>query len=113
MFLRRPMTRHVILRKTASNNSHVIRQQARVTAGPVCGFFHTEEYSDICLIVLMWFYFPPTISLFSPLKRFWIYFFGISQLMVINYKLFSCLSMRNPRISVNFSSTFVHVYKQS
>lgn len=47
MFLRRPMTRHVILRKTASNNSHVIRQQARVTAGPVCGFFHTEEYRDI------------------------------------------------------------------
>lgn len=46
MFLRRPMTRHVILRKTASNNSHVIRQQPRVTAGPVCGFFHTEEYSD-------------------------------------------------------------------
>lgn len=79
MFLRRPMTRHVILRKTASNNSHVIRQQARVTAGPVCGFLHTEEYSDICLIVLMWFYFPPTISLFSPLKRFWIYFFCISQ----------------------------------
>lgn len=48
MFLRRPMTRHVILRKTASNNSHVIRQQPHVTAGPVCGFFfHTEEYSDM------------------------------------------------------------------
>lgn len=110
MFLRRPMTRHVILRKTASNNSHVIRQQARVTAGPVCGFFHTEEYSDICLIVLMWFYFPPTISLFSPLKRFWIYFLHKS---VNGYQLLPCLSMRNPPISVNFSCTFVHVYKQS
>lgn len=79
MFLRSPMTRHVILRKTASNNSHVIRQQPHVTAGPVCGFFfHTEEYSDMSdssSVVL----FSPTISHFSPLKRFWNFFFFASN----------------------------------
>lgn len=79
MFLRRPMTRHVILRKTASNNSHVIRQQPHVTAGPVCGFFHTEEYSDICLIVLMWFYFPPHYFSFLTSKKILDFFFCISQ----------------------------------
>lgn len=81
MFLRRPMTRHVILRKTASNNSHVIRQQARVTAGPVCGFFHTEEYSDIqCMsdssyVVL----FSPHYFSFLTSKKILDFFFCISQ----------------------------------
>lgn len=71
MFLRRPMTRHVILRKTASNNSHVIRQQPHVTAGPVCGFFFIQRNTVICLIVLL-------VS-HVPLKRFWNFFFFASN----------------------------------
>lgn len=95
MFLRRPMTRHVILRKTASNNSHVIRQQPHVTAGPVCGFFfHTEEYSDMSdssSVVL----FSPTISRFSRTSKkiLEFFFFCIKSvnawLLIISYSLAS------------------------
>lgn len=74
MFLRRPMTRHVILRKTASNNSHVIRQQARVTAGPVCGFFH-RYMSDSSYVVL----YSPHYFSFLTSKKILDFFFCISQ----------------------------------
>lgn len=109
MFLRRPMTRHVILRKTASNNSHVIRQQPHVTAGSVCGFFFIQRNTVICLIVLLCFIFPHYFSFLTSKKILEFFFFCIKSvnawLLIISYSLASAWRT----LWFLFSYTFAHV----